>query len=136
MIQIFFYSCQNTNDLLSTVNSELECINQWFKANKLSLNPKKTKLTLFHKKSSKNEISGIPNLKIGSKNIEKTSSIKFLGVMLDEHISWNDHIKTVESKLTKNIGLLNRDSYFLSKYFLKTNYFFYIHSYFNYANIA
>ena len=69
-----FYSHQNINDLFSTVNSELECINQWFKANKLSLNIKKTKYTLFHKKSAKNEISGIPDLKIGSKNIEKTSS--------------------------------------------------------------
>ena len=94
-----FYSHQNINDLFSTVNSELECINQWFKANKLSLNIKKTKYTLFHKKSAKNKISGIPDLKIGSKNTEKTSSIKFLGVMLDERISWNDHIKTVESKL-------------------------------------
>ena len=59
--------------------------------NKLSLNIKKTKHTLFHKKSAKTEISGIPDLKIGSKNVEKTSSIKFLGVKLDEHISWNDY---------------------------------------------
>ena len=78
---------QNINDLFSTVNSELECINQWFKANKLSLNIEKTKYTLFHKKSAKNEISEIPDLKIGTKNIEKTSSIKFLGVMLEEHKS-------------------------------------------------
>ena len=92
-----FYFHQNINDLFSTVNSELECINQWFKANKLSLTIAKTKYTLFHKKSVKNEISGIPDFKIGSKNIEKTSSIKFLGVMLGGHISWNYHIKTVEN---------------------------------------
>ena len=98
-----FYSHQNINDLFSTVNSVLECINQLFKANKLPLNIGKTKYTSFHKKSAKNEISGIPDLKIGSKNIEKTSSIKFLGVMLDKHILWNDHIKTVENKLAKNI---------------------------------
>ena len=76
----------------------------------MSLNIEKTKYTLFHKKSAKNEISGIPDLKIGSKNIEKTSSTKFIGVMLDEHTSWNDRIKTVENKLAKNIGLLNRAS--------------------------
>ena len=74
-----FYSHQNINDLFSRVNSELECINQWFKANKLSLNIKKTKYTSFHKKSTKTEIYGIRDLKIGSKNIEKTSSITFLG---------------------------------------------------------
>ena len=120
----------------STVNSELECINQWFKVNKLFLNIEKTKYTLFHKTSAKNEISGIPDLKIGSKSIKKTSSIKFLGVMLDEHISWKDHIKTVENKLAENIGLLNRVSYFLNRNSLKTIYFSYIHSYLNYASIA
>ena len=97
---------------------------------------KKNKSTLFHKKSAKNEILGIPDLKIGSKNIEKTSSINFLGVMLDEHISWKDHIKTVENKFAKNIGLINCASYFLNEHSLKTIYFFYIHSYLNYANIA
>ena len=56
--------------------------------------------------------------------------------MLDEQISWNDHIKTVESKLAKNIGLLNHASYFLNDLSLKTIYFSYIHSYLNYANIA
>ena len=88
-----FYFHQIINDLFSTVNSELECINQWFKANKLSLNIEKTKYTLFHKRSAINEISGISDLIIGSRNIEKTSSIKFLGVMLDEHVSRSDHIK-------------------------------------------
>ena len=40
-----------------TVNLELEKINQWYKANKLSANTKKTKFTLFHKSSFKYEIS-------------------------------------------------------------------------------
>ena len=36
--------------------------------------------------------------------------------MLDEHVSWNDHMKTVESKLAKNIGLLNCASYFFNEH--------------------
>ena len=67
---------------------------------------------MFRKKSANNEITAIPNLKIEIKNIEKASSIKLLGVKSDEHISLNDEIKTVESKLAKNIGLLNRAFYF------------------------
>ena len=102
----------------------------------MSLNIEKTKSTVFQKKSAKKEISGISDLKIGSKNIEKTSLVKCLGVMVDEHISWNDHIKTVENKLDKNIGLLNRASFFLNEHSLKTIYFSDIHSYSNYANFA
>ena len=73
---------------------------------------------------------------IGSNNIERKSSIKFLGVMLDEHISWIDHVRTVENKIAKNIGLFYRVSQFLNEDSLKTVYFLYIHSYLNYANIA
>ena len=52
---------------------------------------------------------------IGSNNIERKSSIKFLGVMLDDHISWIDHVRTVENKTAKNIGLLYRVSQFLNE---------------------
>ena len=41
----FFYSHKNIKGLFYTVNSELEKISQWFKANKLSINIKKTKFT-------------------------------------------------------------------------------------------
>ena len=73
---------------------------------------------------------------IGNNNIERKSSIKILGVILDEHISWFDHVRTVENKIAKNIGLLYRVSQFLNEDSLKTVYFLYIHSYLNYANIA
>ena len=56
--------------------------------------------------------------------------------MLEEHISWIDHVRTVENKIAKNIGLLYRVSQFLDEDSLKTVYFSYIHSYLNYANIA
>ena len=121
----FFYSHKNIKVLFYTVNSELEKISQWFKANKLSINIKKTKFTL-----------KLPALMVGSNNIERTFSIKFLGVMLNEHISWIDHVRTVENKIAKNIGLLYRVSQFLDEDSLETAYFSYIHSYLNYANIA
>ena len=77
----------------------MEKISQWFKATKLSINMKKTKFTLFHENSSKDDIPvKLPALMVDSNNIERTSSIKFLGVMLDEHISWIDLVRTVENK--------------------------------------
>ena len=73
---------------------------------------------------------------ISNDNIERKSSIKCLGVMLDEHISWIDHERTVENEIAKYIGLLYHVSHFLNEDSLKTVYFSYIHSYLNYANIA
>ena len=132
-----FYSHHQINILFETVNCEVKKISQWFKANKLLSNITKTKYTLFHKYSIKDKIPlKLPTLKIGNKVIEKTPSIKFLGVMLDENVSWRYHIKTVENKLSKNIGLLCRAKQFLDETSLKTIYFSYIHSFLNYANIA
>ena len=132
-----FYSHKDINILFNTVNKELIKINDWFKANKLSLNIKKTNYTLFHKPSAKNMIPiKLPILAINNKPIGRRKSIKFLGVILDENITWKDHIKTVENKISKNIGLLYRAKQFLDTNSIKSLYFSYIHSYLNYANIA
>ena len=51
--------------------------------------------------------------------------------MPDKHISWTDHVRTVENKIAKNIGLLYRVSQFLDEDSLKTAYFLYIRAYLN-----
>ena len=56
--------------------------------------------------------------------------------MLDENISSKDHVKTIEKKFAKNIGLLYREKPYLDETSLKIIYFSYIHSYLNYASIA
>ena len=92
-------------------------ISQWFRANKLSLNIKKTKYTLFHKYSIKDKIPlKLPILKIGNRVIEKTQSIQFLGVMLNENVSCKYHIKTVENKLSKILVCYVVQSNFLMKH--------------------
>ena len=104
-----FYSHHNIKTLFSTVNEELEKLGCCFRANRLSVNIKKTKYTFFHKNSVKDNIPlKLPDLHISNERIERKSSIKFLGVMLDEPIAWNDHIHAMEKKLAKNIGLLCR----------------------------
>ena len=103
-----FYSHKDIKTLFHTVNTELVKVNHWFIANKLSLNAKRTNYTLFHKPSTKEDIPlKIPELVIGTKLIKRKRYIKFLGVTTDECITWKDHIRTVENKIAKNIGLLH-----------------------------
>ena len=63
-------------------------------------------------------------------------SVKFLGVSLDEHLSWKEHIRYAENKIAKNIGLLYRAKPFLGKHSLLTLHYSYIHTYLNYANLS
>ena len=76
------------------------------------------------------------NLKNGNLIIEYNSTINFLGVIFDKHISWRDQIRAVVPKIANNIGLLLWARQVLTEMSLKTIYFFFIHSYLSYANIA
>ena len=132
-----FFSHSDINLLFGKMNKELTNVSNWFNANKLSLNVKKTKFSFFHKSSKKDNIPlRLPDLNINGLTIERESSIKFLGVWIDENLTWRDHIHTVENKIAKNIGLLYQGKHYLDDNCLKQIYFAYIHAYLNYANIA
>ena len=132
-----FYSHKNIHQLFAKVNEELEKIGDWLKINKLSLNNKKTKYTLFHKNSIKDDLPlKLPDLKIANNQIERKKAIKFLVVMLDGNLNWQEYILTIENRIAKNIGLPYRAKYLLNESSLKCIYFAYILSYLNYANAA
>ena len=81
-----FSSHSNIKDLFN-VNLELNEIAVWFKDMKLSLNERKTKCTFFHKFPQKDDIPlKLPMLAINGTVIERTISIKFLGILLDDYL--------------------------------------------------
>ena len=43
----------------------------------------------------------LANTYINDVNIEKVEATKFLGVVIDEALNWNNHISLVKSKLAK-----------------------------------
>ena len=115
----------------------MEKISQWFKTNKLSLNEGKTKFTLFQKPRDKDYLPlQLPNLKTNNNEIKRSLSIKFLGVLVDENLTWIDHITLVENKLSKNLGLLHKAKNYLNKKSMVSLYYSFIHSYLSYGNIA
>ena len=75
-------------------------------------------------------------LAINGKIIHWTTSIRFLGILRDEHLSWKNHISIVENKVAKNIASLHKAKNVFSKGGLKTLYISFVHSYLNYGNIV
>ena len=131
-----FKSHKNIHTLFDLVNQELNKINDWFQCNKLSLNITKTKYILFHKPSFKNKLPNrMPFLKINSNLISQERCLKFLGILINEHLTWKDHIFDIENKISKSIGVMYRASKLLNFKSLKNLYFSFVHSYLNYANI-
>ena len=81
----FFYTHKNIKNLFETVNKELKSVQTWFNANKLSLNISKTKYSFFHSKAYSNLIPlQLPALKINNMIIKRETTMKFLGILLDE----------------------------------------------------
>ena len=73
---------------------QLERTNQWFISSKLTLNISKTKYSFFHKRSKRDNILLLlPKLNINNSGTEPSEYLKFLGALLDENLSWKEHIK-------------------------------------------
>ena len=87
------------------INESLDSVCTWLKVNKLSLNVKKTKFMIFHH-ANKNFIQ--PKLTIDQADIERVKSFNFLGLTLDENLSWKSHIDKVKAKIIRASGIINR----------------------------
>jgi len=81
-----FFSSRDISHLFVTVNEELDKLSNWFKANKLSLNVKKTNYMLFGNKHL--PIAGTYNIIIDDQVLERVEFTKFLGVFIDEKLNW------------------------------------------------
>ena len=132
-----FFSHKDTNVLFEVMNSEIQSLNQWLIYNKLSLNTKKCKYTIFFPKRKSNLLpKQLPDLKLSNFIISRETSIKFLGILLDENLTWKHHNKMIENKVSKSIGIMYKARLILNRRSLKFIYFSFIHSYINHANIA
>ena len=93
---------------------------------------KKTKMMIFH--HQQRNISNI-NLKlcINGTEIEQVSEFNFLGIMLDECLTWNSHIQRIASKISVVNGTLCRLKKFLPSEILKVIYNALIQPHLNYG---
>ena len=129
-----FISDNDIVNLTKKTNIELNKISYWFKLNKLSLNTKKTNF-IFFKSKTKSPYS-IPDIKIDNIKIEQVNKTKFLGVIINETLTWNDHIMTVKQKVQRNIGVIYRIRINLPLDVLHSLYYTLINPYFEYCNIV
>ena len=91
-----FGSHKDANHLVSIVNNELAKIIIWLKVNKLSLNLTKTNFMIFHPRQKKVNVN-VP-LTLENTVIKQVTETKFLGVLIDQHLSWKPHIDFVSKK--------------------------------------
>ena len=124
-----FYADKSLDVIKCCVENDIKIIMDWFRANSLTLNVQKTKYLLFTPKKGKKSL----HLEIGKCCIKPDVETKFLGVILDDKLSWNSQVKNILVKMKWNLGLLSSCHSLLSKHGLKNVYYAHIFSHMSYC---
>ena len=96
----------NFDSLIHKMNENLNIVYKWLCLNKLSLNIDKTNFIIFHRPQRK--IPFQPEVKIENRQINLVSDTKFLGVYVDEHMSWRKQCNTIGNKCLKVTSVLSK----------------------------
>ena len=103
-----YSSAPSANEAISNMNSDLDLVFQWFEQNKLSLNLSKTKSILIANPVTRIRCrdESLQQVLINHNPVAWVSKYKYLGVMIDEDLTWRDHIQYITSKAYQRLALL------------------------------
>ena len=122
-----FIHGDNIDELIIACRQIMIALSSWFISNKLTLNAEKTSFTIF--KSPRKIINNMPDsISFLNHKINRVSSIKFLGVILDENLSFDKHINEVCNKLKRLFHVFYSIRGFLSKENIRTIYYALVYS--------
>jgi hypothetical protein len=136
-----YLSGTDLNKLYGDANKQINNLFEWFCSNKLSLNAKKTKYIVIRPKYLRGDLGKFTILindialdRIGNDCKEK--SVKFLGINLDENLTWKYHITQVNKKVSSALFSIKQVKHVLPIECLKTLYYSLINSHFSYGILA
>ena len=103
------------------INIDLKLLVSWLLANKISLNKTKTELIIFRKPRDK--INHNIKIKLHGHKLRPTSSLKYLGIILDETLNGKIHLSQLIPKLTRANNMLSKVRHFVPEDKLISIYF-------------
>ena len=104
----------NPTDTLKILKKNMIIL--FFKSNKLALNESKTNFIVFHTKSNKPPDDF--RISLNSIDLKRVTNTKFLGVKIQENLSWKTHIDFICDRVSRTTGVLARLKHFLPKHAL------------------
>jgi len=114
--------------LEKTINYELKKIDHWVRANKLCIKYSKTNFMLMNNHKNINF-----SVSINHHPISKQSSLKYLGVILDDKLNWKPQIEKLVTQLSTSCAMLFKLKHYTNISVFKSVYFALLHSYLTYS---
>ena len=103
---------KNEAELINILNTELQKLNCWLKANKLTINVSKSHFMVFHRGKRK---LGVNNPSLNNIALKRVNYSKFLGVIIDDGLKWTNHISYIKNKIAKGFGIILRARRFFNR---------------------
>jgi len=104
-----FIRAKTKLEAFKNTNAILELVRNYMNSNKLHINIKKSCYMYFTKQKAPNDLSNTDiEIKIGNNVLKQVSEAKFLGVLIDDKLTWEPHLKQLRKKLVSCTGSLNR----------------------------
>ena len=88
------YASSSFKDINKKINFDLSILVQWLWANKIALNVNKIDNVIF--RSPRKQITKKMNFYLSGQKIRQKTCTKYLGILLDEHLFFKDHINTLK----------------------------------------
>ena len=111
---IIYFAAKSKTEIEITLQNDLNRVSDWMKENRLIVNHTKTKTMLIGSRPRLKNIQTFDIL-MGGKRIERvTKCDKNLGVILDQHLVWHEHVESTGKMVAKRLGILSRIRYCLT----------------------
>ena len=129
-----FLAKKDLKTLEKTLNDELEHVSGWLKANRLSLNIKKSNILVFRHKNIKK--TDKIDVRIDGNSIDEKETAKYLGLHFDNKLTFKYHVDHVLTKLKKGNAILAKLRHFVPKNNVRNVYFAHIESHLSYGAVV
>ena len=128
-----FAKHKTSEQVVDIVNSELNSLSKWLASNKLTLNITKTHFMIFHRAKLKRHQKNNITINIANEHIMEAKSTKFLGVIIDQSLTWIDHINYVQNKIAKGSHIICKAKPLVNTHYLRQLYHTFIYPYLIYC---
>lgn len=128
-----FMSGRDVGSMTALFNNDLANLSEWLRSNRLSLNLSKTHSMIFSTNAALRDRT--LSLLMNGTTIGTVKTTTFLGVKIDNALTWSDHIAYVASKISKSVGIIKKASHVLNRGSLLTLYRSLILPYLQYCNL-
>ena len=112
---VIYISHKNVQEALQFLQKDLNNVVEWCRDNKVTINSKKTKYCIYGMRSNvKHSKSLDTHLSLNNIKLDRVSSYKYLGFILDEHLNFNKHVSELCNLVIHKLYLLSRIRKFLT----------------------